>query len=249
MKPPSANCLALLAATALAQLSSPAALAATPAFTLDPSACTPVCGASKAGQDFWLQPDVFLLEENSVEVDVDFGELLDEGDENIFISTVSDDQAFTPSGQFTANANGGGIGIVLGSARPPHHPACAGADGDNRQFGLYAFSWGDPYGPTPGMVSCKNISKERLRIINGKVRIAIATACDASPQPLCSATATLREAATDKLLAMVAADGIRLQNPTIARLIWYGVSNYYADSPNHPVTFEPRSERYSFSVP
>lgn len=234
--------LALLAATGLIPLPFPSAQAATPAFTLNPAFCTPICGASKLADTSWIKSRWVLLEEQTVEVDISAADLLQAGQEGIFISTMSGDQAFAPSGQFTTNASGGGIGIVLGSAQPPYHSACVGANADNRQFGIFGFTWADPWGASAGMVACKNIAKGLLA--SGTLRITATTVCGAGLKPLCSVTASLKHLPTGTVLATADADAVRLENPTSARKIWYGVSNYYAASPNYPVGFVPRRENY-----
>lgn len=242
----SATRLVLLAAIGLIQLSGATAAAVTPAFSLNPAFCTPVCGASKLADRSWNKPARASYEDQTVEVDVAASSLLQAGVENVFVSTLSGDQAFTSSGQFTANATGGGIGIVLGSAQPPYHPTCVGANSDNRQFGIFAYSWGDPWGSTPGMVACKNIAKSLLA--SGTVRISITTGCGPGLAPLCSVTATLTHLSTGAVLASATASGVRLKNPTSARKVWYGVSNYDAASANYPVTFTPRVEGYYAEV-
>ncbi|MEH6418134.1 hypothetical protein [Pseudomonas sp. CGJS7] len=238
----SATGMALLAAIGLIQLSGATASAATPAFTLNPAFCTPVCGASQLAQQSWNKPARALYEDQDVVVDVSASDLLQAGIENVYVSTMSGDQAFTSSGQFTANATGGGIGIVLGSAHPPYHPTCVGADSSNRQFGIFAYSWGDPYGPTSGMVACKNVAKSLLA--SGNVRISVITSCGRGLRPLCSVTATLTSLSTGAVLATASAQGVKIKNPNSARKIWYGVSNYDAAAPNYPVTFTPVTESY-----
>lgn len=246
MKCFSATTMALLAALGLIQLSGATAQAATPAFTLNPAFCTPVCGASKLADRSYTKPARADTEDSQVEVDVAASDLLQAGVENVFVSTLAGDQAFTSSGQFTPNATGGGIGIVLGSAHPPYHPTCVGANSSNRQFGIFAYSWADPYGPTAGMVACKNIDKALLA--SGTVRISVTTSCGRGLSPYCSASATLTSLTTGAVLATATASNIRLQNPTNARKIWYGVSNYDAASANYPVTFTPRTEYYYANV-
>ncbi|QWP77142.1 hypothetical protein J5226_01680 [Lysobacter sp. K5869] len=246
MKWLSASSLALFAALGLVQLSGATAAAATPTFTLNPAFCTPVCGASQLAERSWTKPARANYEEQTVEVDVAASDLLQAGIENVFVSTMSGDQAFAPSGQFTANATGGGIGIVLGSAHPPYHPTCVGADFSNRQFGIFAYSWGDPYGPTAGMVACKNIAKSALA--SGTVRISINTYCGMGLRPLCDVTAKLTHLQTGVVLATASASNVRIKNPLAARKVWYGVSNYDAAAPNYPVTFTPRTETYYADV-
>jgi|GEM_PF-3376242 len=241
----SATGAVLLAALGLVQLTGSTAAAATPAFTLNPAFCTPVCGASQLASRSWIKPARATFEDQTVEVDVAASDLLQAGIENVFVSTMSGDQAFTSSGQFTPNATGGGIGIVLGSARPPYHPTCVGATADNRQFGIFAYSWGDPYGPTAGMVACKNVAKTQ---ITGTVRISVTTSCGPGLKPYCSVSATLKDAATGALLASASVNSVRMTNPNNQRKIWYGVSNYDAAAPNYPVTFTPRSENYYAEV-
>ncbi|MGH8079161.1 MAG: hypothetical protein ACREP7_01215 [Lysobacter sp.] len=242
----SATSMALLAAIGFIQLSGATAAAATPAFTLNPAFCTPVCGASQLASQSWNKPARASFEDQNVEVDVSASDLLQSGIENVFVSTMSGDQAFTSSGQFTANATGGGVGVVLGSARPPYHATCVGATPDNRQFGIFAYSWGNPSGPTTGMVACKNVSKDLLA--TSTVHISVTTSCGRGVAPLCSVTATLTDKATGAVLANAYVPSVRIKNPLNARKIWYGVSNYDAAAPNYPVTFTPRSETYYAEV-
>lgn len=236
----------LLAAIGLVQAFAATAAAATPAFSLNPAFCTPVCGASRLAERSWNKPLRAYYEEQVVEVDVDASDLLQAGQESVFVSALSGDQAFAASGQFTANASGGGIGVVLGSAQPPYHPACVGATADNRQFGIFGYTWADPWGPSAGMVACKNIAKALLA--SGTVRITVIAGCGAGLAPLCSVTATLKNLATGAVLATATASGVRIKNPLRARQVWYGVSNYYAASPNYPVSFAPRVESYFADV-
>ncbi|MET4728068.1 hypothetical protein ABIE09_001875 [Lysobacter enzymogenes] len=242
----SATRMVLLAAIGCIQLSGASAAAATPAFSLNPAFCTPVCGASQLAERSWIKPARATYEEQTVEVDVAASSLLQAGVESVFVSNLSGDQAFTSSGQFTANATGGGIGIVLGSAQPPYHPTCVGANSGNRQFGIFAYSWGDPSGPTTGMVACKNIDKALLA--SGTVRISVTTSCGPGLRPLCLVSATLTSVSTGAVLATASANSVRLKNPLNARKVWYGVSNYDAASPNYPVTFTPRVESYYAEV-
>jgi len=242
----SASRMVLLAAIGWIHLSGASAAAATPAFSLNAAFCAPVCGASQLAERSWVKPARASYEEQTVEVDVSASNLLQAGVENVFVSTMSGDQAFTSSGQFTANATGGGIGIVLGSAQPPYHPACVGANFDNRQFGIFGYSWGDPYGPTAGMVACKNIDKALLA--SGTVRISVSTWCGPGLRPLCSVSATLTHLGTGAVLATASASNVRIKNPLSARKIWYGVSNYDASSANYPALFTPRTESYYAEV-
>lgn len=239
----SAPTLVLLAAIGLIQLSGATAQAVTPPFVLNPALCAPVCGASQLADRSWIKPGRAIYEEQSVDVDIDAADLLQAGQESVFVSTLSGDQAFTPAGQFTANATGGGIGIVLGSAQPPYHPNCVGATAQNRQFGIFGYTWADPWASTPGVMDCKNIPKAALSR-GTTVRVSIDTYCGRGLAPVCSVTATLTNKATGAVLAQSSVSGIRMKNPLNARKVWYGVSNFYADAPNYPVSFAPKVETY-----
>jgi hypothetical protein len=229
---------------AAAGLAAPAAQAQTTFSLLPPSPCpppavtphnTPRCGAARQTINMsWQKPAGALFEEQYLEVDISASAMLQSSVEHVAVSAFAGAPPFNASGQWTADASGGGVGIALGQLGN----CPGGALSTHVQLGIERFDWGSPM--DSNIVACAQIPKTTLASVP-TVRLGLFVMCTAG---FCDASAWLDNPVSLASLATVSANGILLENPLPRRRIFYAVSNFADEAFNYPATFSVRTENY-----
>lgn len=209
-------------------------------FVLTPAPQNTALGASRLTQQALRPVGPIASEAQYAEFRVSASELLKDSQEHIAVSLMATDQPFTAGGAWTTTAPGGGIGIALGAISSQFHPACPADLNNSRvEFAIERFGANDPNAST--LIKCVSFAKTVL-ISAPTFKITVSTDCVANS---CYTTATLRNAATNAVLASVSAPSVTRANTTRLRKVWYAVTDFdKVDAKRYSATFEVLTEEY-----
>lgn len=209
-------------------------------FVLTPPPQNAALGASQMTQQALRPVGPIGPETQYAEFRLSASELLKNSQEHIAVSLMATDQPFTAGGAWTITAPGGGIGIALGTISSQFHPACPADLNNSRvEFAIERFGANDPNAST--LIKCVSFAKSVL-ISAPTFKITVSTDCVASS---CFTMATLRNAATNAVIASVSAPSVTRANTTRLRKVWYAVTDFdKVDAKRYSATFEVLTEEY-----
>lgn len=211
-------------------------------FVVTPPPQNTALGASRLTQQALRPLGPVVSESQYIEFRVSANELLKDSQEHIAVSLMATDQPFTAGGEWTPTAPGGGLGIALGTISSQSHPACPGDPSNNKvEFAIERFVASAPNTTSSTLVKCVSFPKTVLNSAP-TLKLTVSTECLAG---YCNATATLRNASSNTVIASVYVPSVTRANVTRLRKVWYAVTDFdKADAKRYSATFEVLTEQY-----
>lgn len=130
------------------------------------------------------------------------------------------------------------MGVALGEISSAYHPACPPDPNDTKvEFAIERFVASGQTGSA--LVQCVSFNKA---LLGGVAALKLSVSVHCTPATNCLVVATLRNAASNAMIANLTANVVRA-NTSQARKVWYAVTDFdQADTKRYSATFEVPSE-------